>query len=49
MVTDTDKKKEEEGCPLESDTCGMDTTKKLSDEKNNELMQNALDKLSDLL
>jgi hypothetical protein len=50
MVTDTDKKqKEEEGCPLESDTCGMDTTKKLSEEKNKELMQNGLDSLGDLL
>ena len=49
MVTDTDKKQEEEGCPLESDTCGMDTTKKLSDEKNKELMQHGLDSLDDLL
>lgn len=50
MVTDTDNKQEgEEGCPMESDTCGMDVTKKLSDEKNKELMQHGLDSLDDLL
>ena len=45
----TDKKQEEEECPIESTTCGMDTTKKLSEEKNKELVQHGLDNLSDLL
>lgn len=51
MVTDTDKKQEEqdEGCAMKSTTCGMDTTKKLSEEKNKELMQHGLDSLDDLL
>ena len=44
-----EKKQEEEECPIESTTCGMDTTKKLSEEKNKELMQHGLDNLSDLL
>lgn len=40
---------EEEGCAIESDTCVMDTSKKLSEEKNAELMKDALANLSDLL
>lgn len=45
----TTDKQEEEGCPMESDTCGMDTTKTLSEDKNKELMQHGLDSLDDLL
>ena len=40
---------EDEGCPLDMDTCVMDTTKKLDDEKNKELMKHGLDSLDDLL
>lgn len=40
---------DEEGCGLDTDTCGMDATQTISDEKNAALMKRALDNLSDLL
>lgn len=40
---------EDEGCGLDSETCNMDTTEKLSEEKNRKLMQHGLDSLDDLL
>lgn len=48
MVTDK-KIEEEEGCPLDTDTCVMDTSKKLDEDKNKQLMQHGLDSLGDLL
>ena len=39
---------EETGCSID-DTCAMDTTAVLSDEKNKELMSRSLDSLRDLL
>lgn len=38
----------DEGCPMESDTCGMDTTP-LSADKNLELMKHGLEGLDGLL
>lgn len=40
---------DEEGCGLDTDTCGMDATQTISDEKNIALMKRALDNLADLL
>lgn len=39
----------EEGCPMESDTCVMDTSATLTDEKNKEIMRDSLAGLDDLL
>ncbi len=45
----TDKKLDEEECAIDSTECEMDVNKKLSEEKNKELMQHGLDSLGDLL
>lgn len=49
MFTDKKQHEEEEGCAIDSDTCGMDVTKTLSEEKNKELMEHGLNSLDDLL
>lgn len=48
LVTE-ESESEEEGCGLDSDTCGMDTTQSISKEMNEAIMKHSLDNLSNLL